>query len=359
MADNLLIFAGKKALPRLREQGLAPEDIEVIAGAAGGPKWLVLNGLDRALFFQWFTSHRNPCFLIGSSIGGWRFAAIAQGQEAYDRFELAYVAQRYGKNPSPAEVTRESARIMDIFLGSNGTEAVLNHPVFRMNLLAVRCRGLFKHEGRTALVPAMIMAASANAVSRKTLRLFFTRSLFYDPRTIPPFFNMDQFPLQKIALTARNLSDALLASGSIPLVMEGVVDPAGAKPGMYRDGGMIDYHLDLPFGTQGLVLFPHFRARIIPGWLDKMLPWRKPAAGNMEQVVLLCPSEDFINRLPGGRIPDREDFVIYRGRDQERFRAWEKVIETSRTLGDEFLELVEGDGIRKRVRPLEDLLRPA
>jgi len=357
MAENLLIFAGKKALPRLREQGLAPEDIEVIAGAAGGPKWLVLNGLDRALFFQWFKPSRKPCFLIGSSIGSWRFAAIVQGAEAYDRFEQSYIAQRYSDHPSPAEVTRESERIMEMFLDSAGVETILNHPVFRMNLLAVRCRGLFRREGRTALVPALILAASANALSRKTLKLFFSRTLFYDPRTVPPFFNMDQFPLQRTALSPRNLSRALLASGSIPLVMEGVVDPAGAKPGMYRDGGLIDYHLDLPFGTQGIVLFPHFRARVIPGWLDKMLPWRKPEAANMEQVVLLCPSQAFIERLPGSKIPDRDDFTIYRGRDEERFQAWKRVIEAGRILGNEFLELVGGSGIRTRVKPLEEILR--
>jgi hypothetical protein len=357
MADNLLIFAGKKALPRLREQGLAPDDIEVIAGAAGGPKWLVLNGLDRAIFFQWFMSTPKPCFLIGSSIGGWRFAAIAQGAEAYDRFEQAYIAQSYSAHPSPADVTRESARILDVFLDSAGVETILNHPVFRINLLAVRCRGLFRREGRPALIPAMFLAAGANALSRKTLKLFFTRTLFYDPRTIPPFFNMDQFPLQRTALSTLNLTSALLASGSIPLVMEGVPGPAGAAPGMYRDGGLIDYHLDLPFGTRGIVLFPHFRARIIPGWLDKMLPWRKPQAANMEHVVLLCPSQAFIDRLPNGKIPDRDDFVIYRGRDEERFMAWKRVTEAGRILGDEFLELVGGSGMRTRVRPLEDILR--
>jgi len=357
MADNLLIFAGKKALPRLREQGLAPDDIEVIAGAAGGPKWLVLNGLDRALFFQWFKSTRKPCFLIGSSIGSWRFAAIAQGAAAYDRFEQAYIAQRYSDHPSPADVTRESNRIMDIFLDSAGVEAILNHPVFRMNLLAVRCRGLFRREGRKALIPAMFLAASANALSRKTLGLFFTRTLFYDPRTIPPFFDMNQFPLQRTALSTRNLSSALLASGSIPLVMEGVLDPAGATPGVYRDGGLIDYHLDLPFGAQGIVLFPHFRARIIPGWLDKMLPWRKPEADNMERVVMLCPSQAFIDRLPGGKIPDRDDFTTYRGRDDERFQAWRRVVDAGRILGDEFLELVAGSGMRTQVRPLEEILR--
>ena len=77
MADNLLILAGKRALSVLREQGLSPDSIDVIAGAAGGPKWLVLNGLDRAIFFNWITPKTHPLFLVGSSIGVWRFVSLA------------------------------------------------------------------------------------------------------------------------------------------------------------------------------------------------------------------------------------------------------------------------------------------
>ena len=41
-----------------------------------------------------------------------------------------------------------------------------------------------------------------------------------------------------------------------------------------QDGGIIDYHLHLPYHrAQGLVLYPHFIDRIVPGWLDKALPW--------------------------------------------------------------------------------------
>ena len=40
-------FAGPRALVHLRERGLKPADVRVIPAAAGGPKGLILNPLDR------------------------------------------------------------------------------------------------------------------------------------------------------------------------------------------------------------------------------------------------------------------------------------------------------------------------
>ena len=60
--------------------------VDVVAGAAGGPKWLVLCGLDRAIFTSWIMERTRPVHLLGSSVGAWRFAALAQGMDAYERF---------------------------------------------------------------------------------------------------------------------------------------------------------------------------------------------------------------------------------------------------------------------------------
>ena len=49
-ASSLSILAGPKALAELREHGLSPARVRVFVGASGGPKWLVLYGLDRVLF---------------------------------------------------------------------------------------------------------------------------------------------------------------------------------------------------------------------------------------------------------------------------------------------------------------------
>ena len=356
MTDNLTILAGKEALAVVRDEGLSPGAIEVVAGAAGGPKWLVLGGLDRALFSSWLTSSPRPIFLVGSSIGSWRFAAVAQGIDSgpYDRFESAYVRQRYSFSPDASEVTRGTRSVMDAFLDERGVLDILGHPFFRLNMLSVRCRGPLSREDRHLLGPAMLLAAAANALNREFLRFFFSRTLFFDPRDPPAFFGQDGFPIQRVSLMPENVRDALLASGSIPLVMEGVRDPGGARPGMYRDGGLIDYHLALPFRTKGLVLFPHYSSRIIPGWFDKPLPWRRPEGINLDRIVLVSPSPGFVRRLPYGKIPDRDDFVRFRGRDHERMAYWGQVIQAGRGLGEEFLDLAGSGKIRNAVQPLEN-----
>ena len=49
----LTLKAGRRALQRIREQGLSPADVGILPGAAGGPKALGIQGLDLALFGEW------------------------------------------------------------------------------------------------------------------------------------------------------------------------------------------------------------------------------------------------------------------------------------------------------------------
>jgi len=71
----LRILAGPRARRRLRETGLMPDDVRVVPAAAGGPKGLVLNPLDRYLFAQWLPRSSQTVHLIGASIGAWRMAS--------------------------------------------------------------------------------------------------------------------------------------------------------------------------------------------------------------------------------------------------------------------------------------------
>ena len=114
----------------------------------------------------------------------------------------------------------------------------------------------------------------------------------------------------------------------------------------------MDYHLDLPYDldSRSIVLMPHYIDRIIPGWLDKKLGWRKPVYG--KNTLLVAPSPAFVQSLPGGKIPDRTDFITYFGKDAERIETWEKSTEVCRRLGDEFMELVLSGKIRDGVKPM-------
>jgi hypothetical protein len=191
-------------------------------------------------------------------------------------------------------------------------------------------------------------------VSRSLLQWFFRQALYSDLRSRPPFACIGEAPGIRAGLVPDNLKQALLASGSIPCIMSGVRNIPHAPEGVYRDGGAVDYHLDVPFGLSGagIVLFPHFSQRIIPGWFDKRLAWRRPSDENMADVLVIAPSNDFVARLPNGKITDRSDFYAYAGDDKGRFACWQKVADAGRILADDFIETVESGRIRRRVAPL-------
>jgi hypothetical protein len=312
----------------------------------------VLAGLDRVLFGEFFRGRTRPLHLIGSSIGSWRLSCLAQADPvaALERFEAAYVEQRYPPKPPPALVSATSDAILDTVLGKEGVEQILSHPWARLHVVTALCRGLCAGEHSSVQLLGLALAAMTNLVSRRTLSLHLERVILHSAGDTSPFAGLRDLPSVHLPLTRENLRPALLASGSIPMLLRGVRIP-GARPGVYRDGGLIDYHLDLDFGPgEGLVLYPHFYPYVVPGWFDKALRWRRAGPLNFRRALLLAPSPEFVASLPGGKIPDRDDF--YRLPDDERMRAWRQVLSESRRLGDEFWELLSTGRLAEHVRPL-------
>ena len=351
--QSLVFKAGPGALASVRKDGFAAERIGTIAGASGGAKWLVLSQLDRAILDTIVPKLEGPVHLIGSSIGTWRFSCYAQQEPvaAIERFEMAYLEQSYSDNPDIEEISAKSREILDFVLRETGVEQVLSHRVLRPNVMAVRARHLVASEHRVTLGAGLATAAALNLAWRPSLRLFFERALFYDQRDRPPFFELNDFPTQRVPLTLENYKDAVIASGSIPMILEGVRDIPGAKPGTYRDGGVIDYHLDLPVSEPGrLTLYPHFYSHIVPGWFDKKLFWRRPAPANIDRTILVSPSPEFVASLPLAKIPDRNDFVNFSS--LERTRNWRSVVNACARMADEFVEVIETDSLATRLEPL-------
>ncbi len=361
--NNLVLLAGPQALAVIRDGGLRPSSVRTLTGAAGGPKWLVLVGLDRAIFFSWLLRPTAPVELVGASIGAWRFAAVAQGgraAEAHEKLRAAYTAQTYDGRPSAREVTDEAIRIQDAYLPGEGIGEITRNPSFRLTVITAGGRGFFASGGRRRAAAGMVLAGAANALRRGNIARFFVRTVFTDARDggLPPAaraFLDDAIGTVCVPLTKDNIKQAILASGSIPVVMEGIRDVPGAPPGVYWDGGLVDYHVTVPrlssTEPDGIVLFPHYTDRIIPGWLDKYVPWRGPAPSALERTLLVAPSREFVARLPYGKIPDRTDFKRFFGNDRERIAYWERTTAEGMRLGDEFLELVESGSIARRVRP--------
>jgi len=328
-AGLLELRAGPGALAHVREHGIAPSDVACIPAAAGGPKGLALVPLDRLLFREWLDPSAD-IELVGASVGAWRMAALARpdAEAALGRLVLSYVEdQNYDERPTPDDVARACRRLA---LAVHDGRPFEVRPGVTLTLVTSRARGALA--GRESKL-AFGRIALANAVSRRRLARHLERVLFVHGESFlaEPY---DAFGSTVVPLGASNAEDALVASGTIPVICSPVRAIAGAPPGNYWDGALVDYHLQLPYprlqrgARRRIVLYPHFNGHVTPGWLDKHLPWRARPRGHawLDDVLLIAPSAEFLASLPNGKLPDRSDFYRY-GRDHAgRIRDWNRAI---------------------------------
>lgn len=350
----LQIRAGARARQHILEQGLKAEHISAVFGASGAAKWLTIYGLDRAIFEQWLPRSQQPIHLFGTSIGAWKLAAAGQSDpgRALDALAEGYIEQSYQDGISQPVVHRELMKILDRFLPQSQVADLLSHPRFRYHCGVARCHGALAQEQVWPLMRGMGTAFMRNLRGRHGLNSQFERVVFCDPRALPRLGPFDGVATERQLLTEANLRAAVVASGSIPYVMAGKMGIPGAPAGVYRDGGLVDYH-PVPanfWDEPGLVLYPHFYPWLLPGWYDKYLPSRRAGAQALQDVVLISPSPDFVAGLVDGQIPDRKDFQRFKGKDGERQRRWRQAKQHSLKLGEAFLEMADkGDWARALV----------
>jgi hypothetical protein len=380
----LEIHAGPVAWRHLREHGLAPGDIRMVPAAAGGPKGLVLNPLDRYLFGDWLAGPGPSVHLVGASIGAWRMASAClwDAEVSLERLGVDYIAQRYdhqpGRLPEAAQTSLAFGAKLTEHFGGREAE-ILAHPRFRLHVLASRGRRWLHHVGgrqarperRSALVLGFAAAYAANSLSRRALGGWLERVVFSDPREPLPLA-LDDYTTRRAVLSAANLQPAVLASCSIPFMLRAVRDIPGAPPGAYWDGGLTDYHLHWAYtglnrgestdaGTApddaashraALVLYPHFQPRLVPGWLDKKHLRRHVHTAGLDNLLLLCPSPAWIASLPGAKLPDRDDFTRLIDDDDTRMALWRRALAESQRLADEFAQWLQQGTPLHRVTPL-------
>ncbi|MGL6110531.1 MAG: phospholipase [Rubrivivax sp.] len=351
----LQIHAGASALKALRERGLQPAEVRVIPAAAGGPKGLILNALDRYIFGDWLSGSTHTVHLLGASIGAWRMACACLADPSAQLAQMAedYIRQDYdhapGKAPTPRHVSQVfGAKLRERFETRHAE--VLGHPRYRLHVFTSRGRNVLQRQGRWRTPLGYTGAFLTNGVSRKAMGLWLERVVFSDARDPLPL-NLHDYRTHQVPLSAQNLQPSILASCSIPFWLDAVHDIPGAPLGAYWDGGITDYHLHLDYGSlhggEGLVLYPHFQKTVIPGWLDKALKHRHRATAHLDNVVLLSPRPEWIATLPNAKLPDRSDFKAYGDNLAARMGAWRRALGESRRLADEFAQAVSSG------RPIE------
>ncbi len=349
----LHIHAGPKALAHIREHGLRPEHIGVIPGAAGGPKGLILGPLDRFIFGDWLAQSCQSVDLVGASIGAWRMATACLNNpvSAFERLEHDYIHQHYDPLPGQKRVTAQQVseafgHSLQVFYGGRIEEA-LNHPRYRLHIVTSRGQHVLHREHPVATPLGYAGAYLSNAVSRRALGAWLERVVFSGeqagaPAALP--FDAGDFRSRQVALTEGNFMPALQASCSIPFALKAVHDIPGAPRGAYWDGGITDYHLHLNWTVpaqgpeRAIVLYPHFQQSVVPGWLDKALKWRHGATSFLDNTIVLAPNPEWVKTLPGGKLPDRTDFMTYDRDLAGRVKVWTAAAAASEQLANEFAQ---------------------
>ena len=340
----LRLYAGPAAREHIARHGLAPADVRVIPGAAGGPKGLILGPLDEFIFGHWLPRSTQPVDLVGASIGAWRLATacLKDAPEAFARFSHDYVHQRLEPPPgqqrlTAAQISEGFSRDLHGFFGPRAAE-VLDHPRYRLHVVTARGQHILGREGGARTVAGYLGAFASNSLSRRSLGAWLERCVFSTGGAPLPFDTLD-FRTRQLALDARSFHPALQASCAIPFMLQAVHDIPGAPRGAYWDGGITDYHLHLKYrNTDGIVLYPHFQRAVVPGWLDKGLRWRHRATPFLDRMLLLAPSPEWVATLPRAKLPDRKDFTGYDGGTDARIAAWSQAVRMARQLADEWAE---------------------
>ena len=347
------IYAGSSARKTIKREGFSPQIFNYFLGASGGPKWFTLAGLDRVLFPEWLAKATHPIHIIGSSAGAFRTICAVQKDPlaAINRLAEAYSTTTYSSNkPTPREITAKAVDLLKYIVDDKGKREVVENNHLKAHLIVAKCLGATRFDGKLQQLSGLAMSAAVNTLSRKNLSRLYTRCVFSTPGSDFRINDPYQLPTEYHALTQHNIHEALLASGSIPVVIEGVKEIKGAPLGMYRDGGIIDYHFDVSFGPEnGLVLYPHFYDKPIPGWFDKGLKRRVPHASSYDNVVMLVPSREFVASLPYGKIPDRKDFENLDA--DTRIRYWQTVLKETDRLGEYFMKIVSDGSIESAIKP--------
>lgn len=353
----LQIFAGKKALAEIQQHGLRPERIKLMIGASGGPKWLMLSRLDQYLCEHFFPQATQPISLLGSSIGSWRMACYAQENPlaSFKEFEQLYMNQRYSEKLEPEEISLYIDKVLPQLFSPSRAKHIAANPLRKLHIVAVRNRKLLNGRSKLTQGLGLLSAAVGNLFSPKVVESLYPRVIISPQESTEPYaVKSKTFNAETIELKPENLTQSLVASGAIPIVMKpSQID--GGKDRWHWDGGLVDYHFSGPFNAEdGLVFYPHFFPKVTPAWLDKAIPWRKVKSENYDNVVMLAPSEAFIARLPFGKIPDRKDFEQLSNDDREAY--WNTVLEATNALVADLHTALEKDGARSAVLPIELIL---
>lgn len=288
---------------------------------------------------------------MGSSVGAWQMMAGATSDPGHtmDRLMKAYSGKIYPPKPDEYEISAATGDVIHEMLGDE-SDYILHNELRPVHIVTARGKGWTSARSKSLRYAGFAATAFSNTLGRRFLNTTIQRTIFSTGLELPFDVHRDVLETRQDQLTAANIRQVALASGSIPFLMPGVRG-LGGKDQIFWDGGITDYHFSLPYReSDGIVLLPHFSSYVLAGWFDKKLLWmRKPRSTNMDHVLLICPSDEYVDTLPYKRLTDLKDFYRFKEDQTGRRDYWRAVAERSKELAQELHEVLHNEVIAERI----------
>ncbi|MBI4772830.1 MAG: hypothetical protein HY788_01395 [Deltaproteobacteria bacterium] len=354
--SKLRIRAGSGLITQIRDEGIAPERIRVFAGPATGPRWCSFAAIDEVIA-RTAALQQGPArvLLSGASAGAWRMAALAckDPLEALARFRQAYIHMHFGSAESTMDRLETVRKAVRAFISEEDAGYVTSHPSYDLSIQTARLRHLLASNLAPLSFVGFALAMGFHFMTPRFERLFW-ENVSFTTTSEPRENGRASRVWRRFPLVRNHLRLILAATGAVPFRVGPVRGISGAPAGAYCDGGLAEYvwKHEPDLNPDEIVLIVHHGGPLYPSWLDKKAPTLYGRLPGLNQVVTVSPGPRYVETLPDGRFPDRDDWIRFKDEPQERIRRWNQAVSQSVELGDLFEELISGASPGDRVEPL-------
>eukprot|EP00698_Gefionella_okellyi_P006854 TRINITY_DN1650_c0_g1_i1.p1 TRINITY_DN1650_c0_g1~~TRINITY_DN1650_c0_g1_i1.p1 ORF type:complete len:348 (-),score=61.93 TRINITY_DN1650_c0_g1_i1:98-1141(-) len=306
----------------LRNLGL--DYFDIFFSPAAGPRYFVTAGFERVFLRTPITT---PKYFVAASSGALRFTSLLcskyTGVDLFAKFEHELCKFSISYKDTPQQL---ATKLRELFSGYTHdlVEQLLNDSQHRV------CIFVSQVHDWIATTPRMGAAFAAsllgNFAHSGAQNLLYRRLCFYTGDK-PPNTVIDSTKVEFYPLTHENFHTVLVASAAIPFRVASPRHMPGVGDGVFVDGGLGDYMMNVQVRKNALLL--SHTSRVYRTWMDTLVPYRKLPDDDFEYVSVLHPRKEFVGSLADKRIPSRMDWDRYANRPELRYKLWQDCIQRS------------------------------
>jgi hypothetical protein len=318
---------------------------------AAGPRAFVSSGFEASLASSYLSNNiKSEKWLIGGSTGGLRALAFVNSlllkQDLACKIKDHYCEMYYKHGFTSDKLHAMMLEMFDSVCPNDVLKEALEHDTFKVAILVSELRYPFSLLPVILLRPFLAIVVLLHLVLPSLIEtLFFKRLCFYSGHSPPSFLGLED-SVEFCKLTINNCQQVLHATTSMPLISKTCTFIKGKGPGVYFDGGITDYYLNMKInGANGLLLGDlHPTSPIYRSALDLFVPWRRHLPDEyFEHVSVIRPTENFLKSLEPRSLPSVRDWFSkeYIKYPEKRKDSWNLVYDLSQKhwFEDSFADL--------------------